>query len=72
MKLAVFKDVEIDENGVSTYWYYECYHKACATKDPDYVDHFNYHSQNYLYWENALSGANKHVIEKHFPQKVES
>lgn len=72
MKLAVFQDVELDETGVTTYWYYECYHTDCATKRETASGHdgiYDYHHQSYLVWENALAGANRHA-KKHFPQKA--
>lgn len=71
MKLAVFQDVELDESGVTTYWYYECYHTDCEEEPPAF-DGFTspYHARSYLVWENAIAGANRHIKNKHFPQKA--
>lgn len=70
MKLAVFKDVELDEDGVTSYWYYECYHKDCEEETPEFDGSTRpYHTQSYLVWENAIAGANRHA-KKHFPQKA--
>lgn len=52
--LRVYKTGELDPDGVTPVWKWECSHWACMghTADKGYA----------LFWENAIRGANYHLI----------
>lgn len=53
MKLKVFKDADIDEDGVEPVWVYLCPSTECKAQGR--------HRLSALYWENALRAARRHI-----------
>lgn len=51
--LRIWKDAEIDPDGVTPVWRWQCEHYECLYRTADHGVA--------LFWENAIRGANHHI-----------
>lgn len=52
-KVLIYKDVEINEDGVTQVWIWECEAMSCLEQCAD--------QGAAIFWENALKGAQHHI-----------